>query len=68
MTATEMFGIVTPIVVAIMAGWGTVLWRVSTLERKIDKYNGLVGQIKDCEQDIEHIKGICPLCPKSEVT
>ena len=68
MTAVEMFGIITPIVVAIMVGWGAVLLKISNLERKIDKYNGLAEKIERANEDIEHIRNVCPLCPKTEGT
>ena len=36
--------------------WGTLLWRVSALEKKMDKHNTAVERLAVVEQDIKSIK------------
>ena len=63
MTATEIFGLVIPI----MGAWGVVLWRIHALERKVDKYNDLATRLKKSETTLQHLKSVCPLCPRERV-
>lgn len=45
--------------------WGSLLWRVSALEKKQDKHNAIIertyileGKVKEIEHDLTDIKGV----------
>ena len=38
------------------AVWGTLLWRVAALEKKMDKHNNAVERLAVVEQDVKSIK------------
>lgn len=50
--------------ISLAAVWGSLLWRVSALEKKQDKHNQLIermfkleGQVTELEHNIEDLKG-----------
>ena len=51
--------------ITLAAVWGSLLWRVSALEKKQDKHNQLIertfhleGRMNEAEHDIRDIKGV----------
>lgn len=51
--------------ISLAAVWGSLLWRVSALEKKQDKHNNMIertykleGKITEIEHDIKDIKGV----------
>ena len=55
----EGFQLTNDIVVYLLglaAVWGTLLWRVAALEKKMDKHNNAVERLAVVEQDVKSIK------------
>ena len=55
----EGFQLTNDIVVYLLglsAVWGTLLWRVAVLEKKMDKHNNAVERLAVVEQDVKSIK------------
>lgn len=55
----EGFQLTNDIVVYLLglsAVWGTLLWRVAALEKKMDKHNSAVERLAVLEQDVKSIK------------
>lgn len=55
----EGFQLTNDIVVYLLglsAVWGTLLWRVAALEKKMDRHNNAVERLAVVEQDVKSIK------------
>lgn len=51
MTSTTMFDFNTVILLlGLAAMWGTMMWRVAALEKKMDKHNNLVERLTKIEE------------------
>lgn len=48
-----------PYLLGLATMWGTLLWRVKTLEKKMDKHNNIVERLYQLEVSFKDEKEVC---------
>ena len=52
----QLTGDIVVYLLGLAAVWGTLLWRVAALEKKMDKHNNAVERLAAVEQDAKSLK------------
>lgn len=64
MSGLTFSGDIVVYIIGLAASWGAIMWRLSSLEKRVEKHNNMIertyileGKVSEIEGDIKELKG-----------